>query len=112
MLYCPVCGCPTSEYDDFVVFGGTCPCCAFEFGIDESNYGDNAFMKYRQQWIKDGLKFMSVSESSGWNFQKAISYLNNLKFVNLTNYFLFGKINVSGWSSDFDEKEIISSWKD
>ena len=112
ILYCPVCGCPTSEYDEFIVFGGTCPCCAFEFGIDESNYGANAFMKYREKWIKDGLQFMSTPESSGWHLQKAIDYLNNLKSVDLTNYFLCGKIDISEWNPNFDKNDVVRYWKD
>ncbi|WP_291131256.1 hypothetical protein [Flavobacterium sp. UBA7682] len=38
-------------------------------------------------------------------------FLDNLKLVDLTSYFLFGKINVSEWSPNFDKNEIIKYWK-
>ena len=49
--YCPVCGYPVNQSDNFTSFGGTCPCCAFEFGVDESNYGINPFVKYRNECV-------------------------------------------------------------
>ncbi len=110
LLFCPVCGCPTEEYDEFITFGGTCPCCAYEFGIDDSNFDNNPFMKYRTWWFKNGLKFMSSSEKANWSLEQAFLYLKNFKKLDLKNYFLFDKVDNSQWINEFDENEIMKYW--
>lgn len=108
--FCPVCGCSAQEYNDFVVFGGTCPCCAFEFGIDESNLGDDSFIKYRNRWINNGMKFMSPTENQNWNLNQLLNNLKNLKFLDINKYFLSEKASNKNWTSHFDENEIIKLW--
>lgn len=108
--YCPVCGFPTSHNDEFTSFGGTCPCCAFEFGIDESNYGINPFVKYRLEWIKDGLKFMSPSEIKDWSLDMALNNLKNLKKIDINQYFLSHKVDNSEWTDNVNEEEIKKYW--
>jgi hypothetical protein len=108
--FCPVCGFPTHENDLFTSFGGTCPCCSFEFGVDESNYGDNPFVKYREKWVENGLKFMSPTENPDWNLEEAIANLKNLKSLDIKMYFLNDKVNNKEWTSYFDEDYIRRKW--
>ena len=110
ITFCPICGYPARTNDMFVQFGGTCPYCAFQFGIDESNYGDNPFMKYRALWISKGLRFMTPSENPHWTLEECIENLNNLVEVDISNYFPSQKVDNTDWKSSFDIDLIVKFW--
>jgi hypothetical protein len=112
--YCYVCGYDLShDQDQYVKFGTTCPCCVFEYGIDDTTYGKNSFMKYRQEWINKGMPYGGVLlNSEVWNLEKAIKQLYNLMFVNINVYFLTSVIKENYmWTPEFDQREVVEVWK-
>ena len=113
--YCYVCGYDLShDQDQHVKFGTTCPCCVFEYGIDDTIYGENSFMKYREEWINKGMPYGGqLINNTVWNLETALKQLNNLMFVNIGAYFLVAveKENYM-WTSNFDRKRIIDIWKE
>ncbi len=69
---CPVCryaGLYEAPYDDRGVGSyEICPCCGFEFGLDEGTDREAAFAAWRAQWLRDGCPWFSSARTApeGW----------------------------------------------
>jgi len=63
-----------------------CPCCCFEYGIDDKE--KEALMTWRENWIRNGLQFgyRIHPDNYQWDWNTLIQQLNNLKQVTLDNY--------------------------
>jgi hypothetical protein len=112
--YCYVCGFDLStDQDLYVKFGTTCPCCVYEYGIDDTVYGENSFMEYRKEWIEKGLPYNNILiDNELWNLEAALMQLSNLGYVNINDYFLGSTIKENyAWTSKINRVEIMAFWK-
>lgn len=70
---CPICryaGLYEAPYDERG-YGSyeICPCCGFEFGLDEGTDREAAFVAWRAQWLRDGCPWFSSIRTApeGWD---------------------------------------------
>ncbi len=112
--YCYVCGFNLSQVHPLKIkLGTTCPCCVYEYGIDDTTYGHNSFTVYRNEWILKGLPFEGTfsETATGWSLEIATKQLLNLKEVILEDYFLMHTINDNpDWTSNIDFGEVEKHW--
>jgi hypothetical protein len=83
LLYiCPSCGFEPLEepiyHGNTPNFGFICPCCFYEFGIQEET-----FVEYREFWIRNLAPFMDVDmrKPETWTIADAKNQLLNLKKI-------------------------------
>lgn len=108
---CPCCGYSKLEEPVFKSelpnFGFICPCCFYEFGIEEET-----FAEYRTEWIANGASFRDVKicPNEEWTLAKAISQLDQLK--NIQWELMPEKMKKSNpdWTPEFDKKELEVNW--
>lgn len=111
--YCYVCGFEFSKspcYEHMKYPYYDCPCCGFEYGIEE--FESEAYMNSREKWINDGLKLCSKScfpNPSEWSVESAVTQLSNLNGIKIINIH-FRKLNPN-FSGNFDLEKIKSKWK-
>ena len=112
-IYCFVCGFNFSkDLNKSITKFSTCKCCLFQYGIDDSLYGRNSIVNYRNEWIKNGLPFMGkIIDNEVWNLSNAIDQLKTLKKINLDNYPIsFEAENNPNWTTDIDIELIKKAW--
>lgn len=87
---CPVCGYDKIENPIYDKDGyGTyeiCVCCGFEFGCDDYPKKEEAFIKWRNNWIIDGCQWFSQSTTKPkvWDPKRQLENLKQLKNKNKT----------------------------
>lgn len=70
---CPVCRYPNLYEPPYDQWGygsyEICPCCGFEFGLDEGLAREEAFIAWREQWARAGYPWFSSVRTApeGWN---------------------------------------------
>ena len=82
---CPVCGYEKLEnklYDNNG-FGTSeiCVCCGFEFGNDDFPEKENAYNRWRKNWVDGGCKWFSkyTKPDDGWSATKQLAKLTKKK---------------------------------
>ena len=81
---CPICNYdklkepPYNEYGDGSY--EICPCCGFEFGVDDFPEKEKCQTEWRMRWINDGYKWWSkhINPPQDWNPQKQLESLKKL----------------------------------
>jgi len=88
-----------------------CPCCGFEYGIDDLEF--NCFTTWRQKWIENGLNFgyKLKPQNYNWNINDVLKQLNNLKLVNVENYY-WGKEMNPNYTIEVDIEEVKNKWEE
>lgn len=112
-IYCYICGFDIFNEDNGnnIKFGYTCPCCGYQYGIDDTIYGKNSFIEYRNEWIKDGLHFMDSQLTKLWSLREAVIQFENLKKIDFDNYFLQTTLlENKDWTHDVDLHNVVLSW--
>lgn len=111
--FCYVCGFEFSKsicFEDMRYPFYECPCCFFEYGIEEFEY--NVYTKKREKWIEDGSPF-KVNECSpykdGWTIEKAINQLSNLSNLKIHDK-EFNKLNPN-FNGYYDIELLKRNWK-
>jgi hypothetical protein len=116
--YCFICGFDfKNEVDDdvkFAIFTKICDCCLFQYGIDDTLWGKNGLMAYRQDWIETGLKYRGslYPNDMDWNLPVVLAQLKNLRLIRSDQY--FSKIVISkniNWNSQVNLETIEYYWK-
>lgn len=78
---CVVCGYPYLDEPPYDKFGyGTyliCPCCGFEFGLDDDPNKEECIKTWRNNWINNGFQWFSkrTAPPVNWNPKKQLSCL-------------------------------------
>lgn len=90
-----------------------CPCCLFQYGIDDTLYGRDGVMEYRKEWLKKGLPFQDkLLDNDFWNIDKAKKQLGNLYKIIIDNYPIDSMIEDNfNWSPYINFKDITLFWK-
>lgn len=78
---CPVCGFDELKQQPYDELGNesfdVCPCCFFEFGVDDMLY---TFEEYRKKWLSDGAKWQSSTQviKENWNPQDQLKNIQKI----------------------------------
>ncbi len=108
---CPCCGYSNLEEPVFKSelpnFGFICPCCFYEFGIEEET-----FVGYRKEWISYGSPFRDVKIFSNdeWTLQKAINQLDQLQDIQWELMPEKMKQLNPDWTAEYDRNELERNW--
>ena len=79
--------CPVCHYDGLYTPAYTekgnpsdeiCPCCGFQFGLDDYPNKEECQEKWRKKWIEDGSKWWADECPVDWNPQKQLESLKKL----------------------------------
>lgn len=110
--FCYVCGFEFSKskcFDEMKYPFFDCPCCFFEYGIEEFEY--NVYESKRKEWIENGAKFAVLECSpyiNGWNIDNALLQLSNLEKINVNDPDLL-RFNPN-FNCSFNLEELIAKW--
>lgn len=106
---CYICGYinPEKLVDGYSI----CKCCLYQYGIDDTVYGHESLMEYRNEWIKEGFPFKGIL---GYfkSIDKLLLQLDNLKKLEISNYhslFTAHQVNKK-WTNEVNQDLIRNSW--
>lgn len=89
---CPICGFDKLVIPPYDEKGNEsydiCLCCAFEYGVDDFNYGlVNVFERYRMDWINEGAKWFYPSlRPVNWNLDKQLLNIAKIEPIHMPFY--------------------------
>lgn len=81
---CPACGYGGSHSEPWE-YGDICPCCAYEFGVDDDfdAWGIDPAARWRKHWIETGCTWFFEEASRkphGWNPEEQLKNVPNLAY--------------------------------
>ncbi|HUN16705.1 MAG TPA: hypothetical protein PK622_07835 [Saprospiraceae bacterium] len=90
-----------------------CECCLYQYGIEDTIYGPESLMEYRNGWIKEGFPFKGIL---GYfkSLDNLLLQLDNLKELEISNYhsaFVAHQVN-KNWTKVVNEDLIRIIWNE